>query len=152
MASKSHPGLEQVILTIEGAKLIAEDPTYADPATHLALEREVRLRHEKELRNLSLQEHRLSRRREREAAELERLQAARKAKQEEAALAEAAKATLLAQHNKQTLTSVPGLGFVFSKLQFTIYMSRLTADQKAKLLQEAIAEAAELPQTMEATA
>jgi hypothetical protein len=31
-------------------------------------------------------------------------------------------------------------------------MSHLTADQKAKLLNEAIAEAAELPQTMEAVA
>jgi hypothetical protein len=146
------PGLEQVVLTIEGAKIIAEDPTYADPATHLALEREVRLRHEKELRNLALQEHRLSRRREREAAELDRLQIARKAKEEESALAVAAKAALLAEHRKETLTTVPGLGFVFSKLRFTAYMSHLTADQKAKLLNEAIAEAAELPQTMEAVA
>ena len=146
------PGLEQVVLTMEGAKLIAEEPTYADPAAHLALEREVRLRHEKELRNLALQEHRLSRRREREAAELERLQATRKAKEQENALAAAAKAALLAEHNKKPLKTVPGLGFVFSKLQFTVYMNRLTADQKAKLLEEAIAEAAELPQSMEATA
>jgi hypothetical protein len=146
------PGLEQVILTIEGAKITAEDPTYADPAAHLALEREVRLRHEKELRNLALQEHRLSRRREREAAELERLQIDRKVKQEEAALAAAAKASLLAEHRKETLTNVPGLGFVFSKLRFTTYMTRLTPAEKAKLLSEAIAESAEVPQSREAAA
>jgi len=145
------PGIEQSILVTEGANIIAENPIYAAPAAHLALEREVRLRHEKELRNLALQEHRLARRREREAAELERLQIARRAK-EDGALAEAAKASLLAQHNKQQLTKVPGLGFVFSKLRFATYMSRLTPAQKAKLLQEAISESAELPQTMEAAA
>jgi len=145
------PGIEQSILVTEGANIIAENPIYAAPAAHLALEREVRLRHEKELRNLALQEHRLARRREREAAELERLQIARRAK-EDGALAEAAKASLLAQHNKQQLTKVPGLGFVFSKLRFATYMSRLTPAQKAKLLNEAIAESAELPQTMEAAA
>jgi hypothetical protein len=145
------PGIEQSILFTEGANFIAENPIYAAPAAHLALEREVRLRHEKEFRNLALQEHRLSRRREREAAELERLQIARRAK-EDGALAEAAKASLLAQHRKEPLAKIPGLGFVFSKLRFATYMSRLTPTQKAKLLNEAIAEYAELPQTMEAAA
>jgi hypothetical protein len=93
----------------------------------------------------------LSRRREREAAELERLQVARKAKEEEA-LAGAAKASLLAQHRKETLKKIRGLGFVFSKLRFATYRSRLIPAQKAKLLHEAIAESAELPQAMEAAA
>jgi hypothetical protein len=145
------PGIEQSILVTESAKLTAENPTYAPPEAASSLEREIRLRHEKEFRNLALQEHRLARRREREAAELARLQIARRAKEEQA-LAEAAKASLLAQHNKKELAKVPGLGFVFSKLRFATYMSRLTPAQKAKLLNEAIAEAAELPQTMEAVA
>jgi len=145
------PGLEQAILAAEGAKLKADDATLAPHEAASMLEREIRLRHEKEFRNLALQEHRLARRREREAAELQRLQLTRKEKEEEA-LAVAAKASLLSQHNKQPLTKVPGLGFVFSKLRFATYMSRLTPTQKAKLLNEAIAESAELPQHMEAAA
>jgi len=145
------PGLEQSILVTAGAKLTAEDPTYAPPEAASTLEREIRLRHEKEFRNLALQEHRLARRREREASELQRLQLTRKEK-EEAALAEAAKASLLAQHNKQQLTKVPGLGFVFSKLRFATYMARLTPAQKAKLLNAAIAESQVEPQTMDAVA
>ena len=56
------------------------------------------------------------------------------------------------EHREQPPTPTELNGFVFSKLRFTAYMSHLTADQKAKLLNEAIAEAAELPQTMEAVA
>ena len=41
------PGLEQSILVTAGAKLTAEDPTYAPPEAASTLEREIRLRHEK---------------------------------------------------------------------------------------------------------
>ena len=145
------PGIEQSILFTEGANIIAENPIYANPVAHLALEREIRLRHEKEFRNLALQEHRLARRREREAAELQRLQLTRKEKEEEA-LAAAAKASLLAKHRNQPLTNVPGLGFVFSKDRFASYMSRLTPTLRAKFLNEAIAESQVQPETMEAVA
>lgn len=145
------PGLEQAILATEGAKLTTENPTYAPPEAASVLEREIRLRHEKEFRNLALQENRLARRREREAAELQRLQTARKEKEEEA-LAAAAKAALLAKHRNQPLTKVPGLGFVFSKDRFASYMSRLTPVQRAKFLNEAIAESQVQPETMEAVA
>jgi len=145
------PGLEQAILVAEGAKIIEENPTYARPEAASAIEREVRLRNEKEFRNLALQEHRLARRREREVAELRRLQLTRKEKEEEA-LAAAAKAHLLAQHRKQPLAKIPGLGFVFSKSRFVAYMSRLNPAQRGKFLQEAIAESLEEPQTMEAVA
>ena len=146
------PGLELAILATGSLKVLEDAPSgYAEPAADTALQLQVRRRYEKELRNLNLQENRLARRREREAAELDRRQTSRKANEAEA-LAEAAKAALLAQHNKQPLAKVPGLGFVFSQQRFTTFMGRLTPAQKQKLLQTALAEAAETPQTMEAAA
>ena len=47
---------------------------------------------------------------------------------------------------------IDGLGFVFSTQRFDTYMKRLTASQRAKLLQEAIAEEGEEPKTQEAAA
>ena len=117
----------------------------------MILKLEVRRAHEKELRNLHLHENRLSRRREREVAELNRLQETRKAKEEEK-LAEAAKAALLTQHNKQPLTQVPGVGFDFSLARFAKFMSRLTLAQKEKFLNQAIAEAANQLETQQAAA
>jgi hypothetical protein len=145
------PGLEQAILSLESIQILEKNPHLGSPEAQAALELEARRRHEKELYNLALQENRLTRRRDREIAQLMRLQSERK-ENEEAALAEAAKASLLAQHNKQQLVQVPGLGFVFSKHRYAAFMSRLTPAQKAKLLEQAIAESAELPQTMEAAA
>ena len=145
------PGLELAILATGALKVIEDNPSYAAPEADTARQLEVRRRHEKELRNLNLQENRLVRRREREAAELDRRQTSRKAGEEEA-LAESTKAILLGQHRKQPLARVPGLGFVFSQQRFTTFWSRLTVAQKQKLLQTALAEAEEAPQTMEATA
>jgi hypothetical protein len=145
------PGLELAILATGSEKILEDHPPHAGPEAASALELFVRRTHEKELRNLQLQENRLARRRERETAELERRQAARKAKEEEA-LAEAAKIALLAQHRQQTLARIPGLGFDFSKDRFAAYLRHLTAAQKQKFLQEALAEEAEAPQTMEAVA
>jgi predicted nucleic acid-binding Zn-ribbon protein len=61
---------------------------------------EIRRKHEKEFRNLQIQEARLARRREKEMAELLRLQKERKAKEAEA-LAQAARAYPLAAHRNQ---------------------------------------------------
>ncbi len=145
------PALEQAIVTLASGELVEAQPGYAAVGGESILQVNARRQHEKELRNLHLQENRLTRRREREVAELERLQAARQAKEAEA-LAEAAKASLLAEHRHQPLTCTPGLGFVFSKDRFTSYMRRLTPAQKAKFLQDALAESPEQPQTQEAAA
>jgi len=145
------PGLEQAILATGAIDAIAENSSLASPEAHMVLELAVRRAHEKELRNLHLHENRLSRRREREASELNRLQTARKAKEEEK-LAEAAQADLLAQHNKQKLAAIPGVGFDFSTTRYAKFMRRLTPVQKEKLLNQAIAEAANQPQTQQAAA
>ena len=145
------PGLEQAILASDGLNVIEQSPNLASPEADMMLELTVRRRNEKELRNLHLQENRLARRRERETAELLRLQAERRAKEEEA-LTEAAKATVLAKHRNQTLTQIPGLGFVFSEKRYATYMSRVNPTQREKLLQEALAEVAETSQTMETAA
>ncbi len=143
------PGLEQAILAIAGAEVVLKRPGMACDEAESALELEARRRHEKELRNLNLQENRLSRRRERETAELERLQSLRKANEEEA-LREGAKEALLSQHHGEQSTVIAGLGFVFSTQRFAKYMKLLTPSQRAKLLQEALAEASEEPKTQEA--
>ena len=145
------PGLEMALLATGRLEIIAKHPGSALRQHETAVELGVRRVHEKELRNLQLQENRLARRRERESAELARLQATRRVNEEES-LAEAAKASLLAKHHKQSLTEIPGLGFVFSEKRYATYMSRLNPAQREKFLQEAIAEAVELPQTMEAAA
>jgi hypothetical protein len=143
------PGLEQAIIARDELHLIEEDPAMAN--ADIMLELEVRRRNEKELRNLHLQENRLSRRRERETNELRRLQTERKAREAEA-LAEAAKADLLARHRHQPLTEVPGVGFDFSNKRYEAFMSSLNQTQRAKFLQDALAEAAEAPRTMETAA
>ena len=140
------PVLELGILAMGSAEIIDTNPDYwTKPENQTKLAIEVRRRNEKELRNLALQENRLARRREREAAELRTLQAARKAREEET-LAAAAKAALLGEHQ------IPGLGFDFSNDRFESYMRRLKPAQRAILLQEALAEAAEEPETTEAAA
>ena len=145
------PGLEMTLLVMGRLDFLEQNPSYANPQAETIVDLKVRGIHEKELRNLQLTENRLARRRERETAELLRLQAERRAKQEEA-LAEAAKATVLAKHRNEPLTQIPGLGFVFSEKRYATYMSRLNPAQRAKFLQEALAEEVETPQTMEAAA
>jgi len=145
------PALEQAILATAGAEIIQELPGYASDAAQSNLHLEVRRKHEKELRNLHLQEQRLSRRRERETAELKELQAIRKANEEEA-LRAGAKQAVLSQYRGEASTIIEGLGFVFSLQRFDTYMKRLAPAQKAKLLQEAIAEQGEEPKTQEAAA
>jgi len=145
------PAIEQAILATGGAGIIQEVPSYACDEAQSNLLLEVRRKHEKELRNLHLQEQRLSRRRERETAELKELQAIRKANEEEA-LRAGAKQAVLSQHRGEASTMIDGLGFVFSLQRFDTYMKRLSAPQRAKLLQEALAEAGQDPKTQEAAA
>jgi len=150
----SIPVFEHAIVALGSAALIDSNPAnWTKPENQTALALEVRRRNEKELRNLQLQENRLARRRERESAELRCLQIARKANEEEA-LAAGARAALLALHRDPAASdlAIPGLGFVFSTDRFDSYMRRLKPAQKQILLQEAFAEQAEDPQTMEAAA
>jgi hypothetical protein len=147
------PVLELGVIAFGSAEIIDTNPDYwTKPENQTKLVLEVRRCHEKELRNLQLQENRLARRREREAAELRTLQAARKAREEET-LAAAAKAALLGQHRApNSCHHIPGLGFDFSTDRFESYMRRLKPAQRAILLREALAEAEETPETMEAAA
>ncbi len=147
------PVLELGVIAFGSADIIDTNPDYwSKPENQTKLVLEVRRRHEKELRNLQLQENRLARRREREAAELRTLQAARKAREEET-LAAGAKAALLGQHRApNSCNHIPGLGFDFSTDRFESYMRRLKPAQRAILLREALAEAEETPETMEAAA
>ena len=153
------PGLEQAIIAIGSQQMIEENPALAEPEAESALILEVRRQHEKELRNLALQENRLTRRREREASELDRIQTARKQKEEaerkqkeEEALRAATKSVLLAKHRNLPGVDVPGLGFVFSKLRLQDYMAGLTPAQTNRMLQEALEEASQTTQTQEAVA
>jgi len=145
------PALEQAILATGGAAIVQEDPGYACDEAESNIRLEVCRKHEKELRNLHLQEQRLSRRRERETAELKELQAIRKENEEEA-LRAGAKQAVLSQHRGEASTFIDGLGFVFSLQRFDTYMKRLNPAQKAKLLQEALAELGEEAKTQEAAA
>jgi len=87
-----------------------------------------------------LQESRLSRRREREMAELHKLQTERKAN-EAAALERAATAHVVAEQTGQPF-SYPGIGFEFSKAVFEAHLATLTPAQKEALLQKAPAKPA----------
>ena len=149
------PVLELGVIALGSAEIIDTDPDYWNqPENQTKLVLKVRRGNEKELRNLALQENRLARRRERETAELHTLQAARKAKEEET-LAAGAKAALLGEHREPNSCSaipIPGLGFDFSMDRFEIYMRRLKPAQRAILLREAIAEAEDATETLEAAA
>ncbi len=149
------PVLELGVIALGSAEIIDTNPDFWNkPENQTKLIIEVRRRNEKELRNLALQENRLSRRRERETAELRTLQAARKAREEEA-LAVSAKAALLGQYldpNSTAPIHIPGLGFDFSNDRFESYMRRLKPAQRENFLQEALAEVAEETETTEAAA
>jgi len=130
------PGLEMALLTLIRNEWIARDPKYNNPVTAILTEMEIRRKHDKEFRNLHIQEARLARRREKEMAELLRLQKERKAKEIEA-LAQAAQAYLLAAHRNQSF-DLSVLGFEFSTQQFQAYLATLTAARKQELLQLAL--------------
>ena len=130
------PGLEMALLTLIRNEWIALDPKYNNPVTAILTEMKIRRKHEKEFRNLHIQEARLVRRREKEMAELRTLQKDRKAK-EAAALDQAAQAHLLAAHRNQPF-DLAALGFEFSTQQFEKYLATLTPARKQQMLQEAL--------------
>jgi len=130
------PGLEMALLTLIRNEWIALDPKYNNPVTAILTEMKIRRKHEKEFRNLHIQEARLVRRREKEMAELSSLQKDRKAKEAEA-LAQAAQAYLLAAHRNQPF-DLAALGFEFSTQQFEKYLATLTLARKQQILQEAL--------------
>jgi hypothetical protein len=138
------PGLEMALLTLIRNEWIALDPKYNNPVTAILTEMEIRRKHNKEFRNLQIQEARLARRREKEMAELLRLQKERKAKEAEA-LAQAAQAYLLATHRNQPF-DLAAFGFEFSTQQFQAYLATVPAARKQELLQEALKGAAETHQ------
>jgi hypothetical protein len=131
------PALESSLLLIGRRELDEKNPRElsADPAE---AEMQIR-RHQdfaKDFRNLHLQETRLVRRRDRETAELRRLQNERKAKETEA-LDKAAQACLLAKHRNQPF-NFGEFGFEFSSQQFESHLASLPTARKQQLLQEAL--------------
>jgi len=130
------PGLEMALLTIIRREWVGLNPDYDHPSVAVLLEMEIRRKHEKEFRNLQIQEARLARRREKEMAELLRLQQARKAREAEA-LAQSAQAYLLAAHRNQPF-DLAALGFEFSTQKLQAYLATLTAARKQQLLQDAL--------------
>jgi hypothetical protein len=134
------PGLEMALLVLIRNEWIARDTKYNNSARAILTEMEIRRKHEKEFRNLQIQEGRLARRREKEMAELLRLQKERKA-QEAEALAKAAEACLLAKHRNQPF-DLAALGFEFSNQQFESYLATLSAARKQELLRQALEAAA----------
>jgi len=153
------PSLEQASIALGTQEVLDENPAMAAPEAESALILLVRRKNEKELRNLALQETRLTRRRERETAELERIQAARKANEEaarkekeEAALRAGAKIVMLARHRNQSSSDIPGLGFVFSRVRFDDYLAALSPFQMKQMLREALEEESMQAKSQEATA
>ena len=138
------PGLEMALVNLIRNEWVDRDPIYNDPSRCIVTEMEIRRKHEKEFRNLQIQENRLARRREKEMAELLRLQKERKAQQAEA-LAKAAQAYLLAAHHKQSF-DLAALGFEFSTQKLQAYLATLTAARKQQMLLEALKGAAETHQ------
>jgi hypothetical protein len=130
------PGLEMALLGLIRREWADLEPDYDNADFAVIIEMEIRRQHEKEFRNLQIQEARLARRREREMAELLRLQQERKAKQAEA-LAQAAQAYLLAKHRNQPF-DLAALGFEFSAGQFDAYLAALPAARKQQLLRDAL--------------
>ncbi len=130
------PGLEMALLAIIRIEWVARDSKYNAPARAILTEMEIRRKHEKEFRNLQIQEARLARRREKEMAELLRLQKERKAKEAES-LAQAAQAYLLAAHRNQPF-DLAAFGFEFSIQKLEGYLATLSAARKQELLQQAL--------------
>ena len=143
------PGLHMALLNKGRIELTIKFEQLAHDRSDL-LDIQVMLVYEKQFRNLQLQESRLARRREKETAELRRLQQERKANEADA-LERAATNYLLARHRNQPFDN-PGIGFDFSNRTFDAYIAGLTPLRKQQLLQKALASAAEQPETMQAAA
>ena len=133
------PGILAAINNIGNTQLLKENPQLAalTPGS-TNFEVLVRERYEKQIRNLELQENRLIRRRDKEMAELMRLQAARKTHEAEQ-LKQATQASLVARHQGQPF-DLAALGFEFSAQRLDAHLARLTPAAKQTLLDEALGE------------
>ena len=121
--------LEQTFYA-KGREEFAELFAKADPAQRTSLiELHTYETYNKQFRNLQLQESRLSRRREKEIAELRRLQQERTQKHQ-AALEDAARAYLAAQHDGQPFVH-PQNGFVFSPAEIQAFLEDLRTNRIA---------------------
>jgi len=130
------PGLLMALKTKGRRELLISGEFQPAAVGTNTLDLEVTFRYEKQFRNLNLQESRLARRREREMAELHKLQKERKAN-EAAALERAATAHVVAAQTGQPF-SYPGIGFEFSKAVFDAHLASLTPAQKENILQKAL--------------
>ena len=143
------PGLHMALLNKARVELIHQFPQLATDRFDV-LDIQAMLMYEKQFRNLELQESRLARRRDKETAELRRLQQERKVN-ETAALERAATAYLLARHRNQPFDNT-GFGFEFSNRTFDAYLANLTPLRKQQLLEKALASATEQEETVQAAA
>jgi hypothetical protein len=105
------PGLLMALLNKGRIELSQDDPDFVKRNKGDLVEIEVIATYEKEFKSLNLQESRLARRREKEIAELKRLQQERK-ENEAAALERAATAQIVAEQAGQPF-SCPEIGFEF---------------------------------------
>jgi hypothetical protein len=137
---ESIPGLLMALKSKGRRELLGTPEFKGTEITTNVLDLEVTLRYEKQFRNLNLQESRLSRRREREMAELHKLQKERKAN-EAAALERATTAHVVAEQTGQPF-SYPGIGFEFSKAVFEAHLASLSPVQKEKILQNVLGKTA----------
>ncbi len=139
------PALEIAMITVFSRECANPDPQLADqPEINIVLEAEIRYKHEKEFRNLHLQEARLARRREREIKELFALQEQRRVQDGED-LQQATIAFLLAKQHKQRF-NLAALGFEFSKEWFARHLAILDPPHQ---FQEDFTETAESTQPTE---
>jgi hypothetical protein len=118
------PSLEMALVALCRRELAMQDENFDRTDMGALLEMEIRRIYEKDFRNLHLQEGRLTRRRERETAELRAIQAERK-QHEAKELNKATEAYKSAQQHKQPF-NLATLGFVFSKATFIAHLARLT--------------------------
>jgi hypothetical protein len=132
------PALEMALISLGRIEFDGLFHDHAHVDRGVMLEMHTRLAYQKDFRNLHLQESRLTRRREKEMAELLELQQTRKAK-EAAALDLATNAYLLARHRSQSF-DLAAFGFDFSDRKFDAHLAALTPHRKEILLQKALAE------------
>ncbi len=144
------PALESALVALGRRELAEAHPQEAAERDALEIEIGVRARCDKSFRNFQLQEHRLVRRREKEMAELARLQQTRQAN-ETAELQRASQAFLLAKHQHQPC-NLAALGFEFSTRQFNAFLAKLPPEDKQNLLKDALAELAQSAETMQMAA
>ncbi len=120
------PGLETAIFARGYLEFENAFDAHAPGLRPGMIELEIFLKYEKQLRNLQLQDARLSRRREKEMAELRQLQQERKAEEERKrmrALDTAAREYLIAKKNNAAFTP-PANGFEFSTAEIERYLER----------------------------